>query len=136
MTADPTRALCAHVATLAYRGRKISPGPGGIRRLPSRRSRHQDPQCVRSSRTSATCSTGRRAWWGRDDGGRRGGRRAGTWEHDGSFLRCLQKVDAALASDATPSCARKIFQVHRGRAHPPGQLALLRRLAGAPVRGE
>src|SRR5437868_275937 len=61
------------------------------------------------------------------------------WEEEVSrFFAELEKFDSYLASDAPlGSPAEKLFQgpIAEGLTHV-GQIALLRRMAGAPVRGE
>lgn len=61
------------------------------------------------------------------------------WEKEvARFFRSLQELDAYLASDAQiKSPPEKLFQgpIADALTHV-GQLALLRRLAGSPVRGE
>lgn len=62
-----------------------------------------------------------------------------SWEEDVErFFAALQELDSYLASDAPLGYpAKKIFQgpIADALTHV-GQIALLRRLAGAPVRGE
>jgi hypothetical protein len=62
-----------------------------------------------------------------------------SWEEDvARFFAALQELDSYLASDAPLGYpAEKIFQgpIADALTHV-GQIALLRRLAGAPVRGE
>ena len=61
------------------------------------------------------------------------------WERDVQrFFDALGRFDARLASDAALGCqAEQLFQgpIADGLTHV-GQIALLRRLAGSPVRGE
>jgi hypothetical protein len=62
-----------------------------------------------------------------------------SWEADvARFFASLQALDSFLASDAPLGCpAEQIFQAPIADALTHvGQIALLRRLAGAPVRGE
>ena len=62
-----------------------------------------------------------------------------TWDADvARFFAALQKLDDFLASDAPLSCPEdKLFQGPIADAFTHvGQLATLRRLAAAPVRGE
>jgi len=63
----------------------------------------------------------------------------GSWEEEAArFFNTLQQFDAYLASDAPLGFpVEKIFQgpIADALTHV-GQLALLRRMAGAPVRGE
>lgn len=64
---------------------------------------------------------------------------ARTWEEDAArFFDGLAALDAFLASDAPLGCpAEQLFQgpIADALTHV-GQIALLRRLAGVPVRGE
>ena len=143
MTADPTRAFVRHtVATLAYRGRKILAGaPAGFGDCRAAEAATKTRSAVEilahigdlldwTARLVAGAMDWRAAWRASAPG---------TWEHEvGRFYAGLQKVDTALASDATPFLSlEKIFQgpIADALTHL-GQLALLRRLAGAPVRGE
>src|SRR5262249_30457036 len=62
-----------------------------------------------------------------------------TWELDvARFFDGLRRLDARLASGAPIGCeAERLFQAPIADALTHiGQIALLRRLAGAPVRGE
>jgi hypothetical protein len=61
------------------------------------------------------------------------------WNHEvGRFCASLQKFDAFLASDGRAVCSlHKLFQGPIADAFTHvGQLAMLRRIAGAPIRGE
>jgi hypothetical protein len=62
-----------------------------------------------------------------------------SWEEDvARFFGALKEFDSYLASDAPLGCpAEKIFQgpIADALTHV-GQIAMLRRMAGAPVRGE
>jgi hypothetical protein len=61
------------------------------------------------------------------------------WEEETArFFEALKRLDAYLASDAPLACSsEKLFQgpIADALSHT-GQIALLRRLAGSPVRGE
>jgi hypothetical protein len=61
------------------------------------------------------------------------------WEEETArFFEALARLDAYLASDAPLACSsEKLFQgpIADALSHT-GQIALLRRLAGSPVRGE
>ena len=63
----------------------------------------------------------------------------GSWASDTArFFAALEKVDAHLASDAPIACSmEQLFQgpVADALTHV-GQLAMLRRLAGCPIKGE
>jgi hypothetical protein len=62
-----------------------------------------------------------------------------SWEEDvARFFGALKEFDSYLASDAPLGCpAEKIFQgpIADALTHV-GQIAMLRRMAGAPIRGE
>jgi hypothetical protein len=62
-----------------------------------------------------------------------------SWEEDvARFFGALEEFDSYLASDAPLGCpAEKIFQgpIADALTHV-GQIAMLRRMAGAPIRGE
>jgi hypothetical protein len=64
---------------------------------------------------------------------------AGSWQEDSErFFTALAAFDDYLASDAQLNCScERLFQgpVADALTHV-GQLAMLRRLAGAPIRGE
>ena len=61
------------------------------------------------------------------------------WDHDvDRFFEALGKLDAYLASDAPLGCpAERLFQAPIADALThTGQLAMLRRLSGSPIRSE
>jgi hypothetical protein len=135
-SSDPSRQLLRHtVATLAYRGGRVLRGaPGGFAEF----------QVSKTTRTpgmilahlgdlldwALSLAKGKQAWrdsppllW--DEGVQR-------------FFTALQAFDAYLASDLPLGCqTAMLFQgpIADALAHC-GQIAMLRRLAGAPVRGE
>lgn len=136
MTDDPKRTLLRHtLATLAYRGGKALRGaPGDFASF----------RCGDSSRTpgqilahisdlldwALSLARGKQAWHDSP---------ALTWD-DGAhrFFEALAAFEAYLASDlplATP--VEGLFQgpIADALTHV-GQIALLRRMAGVPVRGE
>ena len=135
-TFDDKRELLRHtVATLAYRGAKpcrmrLRVSRGSV--LTARRARP-----VRSSRTLETFWTGLLAW-----------RRGNTFFHESTplpweqeiarFFDALRAFDACLASETPLGFpAEKLFQgpIADALTHV-GQIAILRRIAGAPIRGE
>lgn len=136
MTNDPARDFLRHtVSTLAYRGGKavrgVPPEVASYRIGPSTRTPAQilahindllDWACA-LARGERTFTESPPAAW--DDGAAR-------------FFEGLRRFDAILASGAALGFpAEKLFQgpVADALTHV-GQIALLRRLAGVPVRGE
>jgi len=136
MAPDPARQLLRHaVATVAYRGDKA------LRGAPAEFATFRAGE---SSRTpveilahvgdlldwAAALCEGRHVW-----------RNAapGSWEGEaGRFFDGLRRLDEALAADAPLGFpAEKLFQgpVADALTHI-GQIAMLRRLAGSPVKGE
>jgi hypothetical protein len=143
MAPDPTREFIRHtVATLAYRGAKILRGApaefGGVHAGDeSRKARsavrilsHINDLLEWTARLAAGAPDWREAWQRSDPQ---------SWEHEADrFFAALQKADAALAADSTPTISfQRIFQgpVSDAFTHL-GQISMLRRLAGAPVRSE
>ncbi len=135
-TAD-TRAFLRHtLATLAYRGGKTlrgaPPSFGAFRAGASSRTAGEilAHLCDLLDWALVYAREGRHVW--RDAP-------CGSWEEDAErFFRGLTMLDAFLASEAPLGLpAEQLFQgpVADALAHV-GQIALLRRLAGAPVRGE
>jgi hypothetical protein len=134
MTASPIpNAICGAPWRLAYRGGKLP------RRAASFAAFGGDdsPRTPRgSSRTSATCSTGRflcrgkRVWKDSEPL---------TWDAEVErFHEALARLDAELAAGTPLGCPEeKLFQgpIADALTHV-GQLAMLRRLSGAPIRGE
>jgi hypothetical protein len=133
---DPKRALLRHtVATVAYRGAKV------LRGVPPEFGRSGLGQGIRAPveilshiadlfEWATHLAEGRQVWnEGPPD----------TWEVEVErFFRELGRFDAVLASNGALHCeAERLFQgpIADALTHF-GQLALLRRRAGAPVRGE
>lgn len=136
MPSDPKRDLLRHtVATLAYRGGKA------VRGAPAE---FADYRAAESTRTPGQilCHIGDLLDWalalaqGRQE-----------W-HDSAplpwerevrrFFTALAQLDAFLASDAPVECAvEKLFQgpIADALTHT-GQIAMLRRMAGWPIKGE
>jgi hypothetical protein len=134
--ADPKRELLRHtVATLAYRGGKVLRGapegfasfrPGEGTRTPGEIVAHIGDLLD----WALSIAKGEQAW--KDSAPL-------SWEEGTArFFEALGRFDAFLASDAPLGrSAEKLFQgpVADALAHV-GQIAMLRRLAGSPVRGE
>jgi hypothetical protein len=133
---DEKRTLLRHsVATIAYRGGKAIRGAA-----PS----FADYRCGESSRTPSqilahvgdlfdwalSLAQGKQAW--RDS-------TPLAWDLEGRrFFAALERFDAFLASDAPlADTPERLFQgpIADALTHV-GQLAMLRRLAGAPMKGE
>lgn len=135
-SADPARELLRHtVATLAYRGGKAvrgaPPGFSGFRAGAGTRSAGEVLAHIGDLLDWAVAQAdGDRSWKPISPS---------TWDADSvRFFSALEKLDARLASDTelgTP--AEKLFQgpIADALTHT-GQINLMRRLAGAPVRGE
>lgn len=134
-----TRAFVRHtIATLAYRGTKILEGvPEGFGE-----TRAADPATkTRSAREILAHTADLLDWTALLVAGRQGWRAAPptSWADEvGRFYAGLKKVDDALLTTGTPAIPfERIFQgpIADALTHL-GQLALLRRLAGSPKRGE
>jgi hypothetical protein len=140
---DPARALTRHaIATLAYRGAKVlrgAPADFGATRAgdPATGSRtaveilaHVNDLLAWTSRILAGSPDWRSAWQAVPPG---------PWDEEcRRFHARLTEVDLALVADAAPTLPlERVFQGPIADAFTHlGQLALLRRLAGSPVRGE
>jgi hypothetical protein len=136
MTSESGREMLRHtVATLAYRGGKA------IANVP------QDFSAFRPTETSRTAGDilahigDLLDWAVRLSKGEYAYKEiaARSWEEDVARLfAALEALDSVLTSDAALGCpAEKIFQgpIADALTHV-GQIAILRRMAGAPVRGE
>jgi len=136
MPSDPKRDLLRHtVATLAYRGGKAVRGA------------HDEFAGYRTSEKTRTpgqilAHIGDLIDWGLSLArGKEEWHNAAPlpWDQEVQrFFGALERFDAYLASDAPLECpAEQLFQgpIADALTHV-GQLALLRRLAGSPVRGE
>jgi hypothetical protein len=135
-SAVPDRKLLRHtLATLAYRGGKA------VRGAPAAFSEFRPKDGSRSAGQilahigdlldwAFSIATGKETW--HDSAPQ-------TWEADvARFFAGLQKLDSVLAGDAPlGATAEQLFQgpVADALTHV-GQIAMLRRLAGSPVRGE
>jgi len=132
----PQRALLRHtLATVAYRGAKVLRGAppefGAMRLGPGTRTPLEILAHIADLFAWGThLAAGHHVW---KEGS------PGSWEAE--VERCFRELgrfDAALASNAPLGCAaERLFQgpIADALTHF-GQLALLRRRAGAPVRGE
>ena len=123
------------LATLAYRGGKT------VRNAPAEFSSFQAGPSSRtagqSSRTSATCSSGACHSRGASSAGRTPRRRRGR-QDVARFHAGLAAFDGYLASGAPLACTpEKLFQgpIADALTHV-GQIGMLWRLAGSPVKGE
>jgi hypothetical protein len=133
---EPARRLLRHtVATLAYRGgkavRDAPPEVAGFKAAPSSRTPAQILAHVGDLLDWAlSLAKGKEQWHGSEPL---------PWEQEVErFFAALAALDAHLASDAplgTPP--EKLFQgpIADALTHV-GQIAMLRRMAGSPVRGE
>jgi len=136
MAADPSRQLLRHtVATLAYRGGKTLRGaPNGFAEFRASQTTRTPGQILAHLSDlldwALALAKGRHEWHDSP---------ALPWEEGaGRFFAALEALDAYLASDLPLLLpAEKLFQgpVADALTHV-GQVAMLRRLAGAPVRGE
>jgi hypothetical protein len=136
MTPDPARDLLRHtVATLAYRGAKalrdVPDGFASFQAAPDSRS----PGAILAHigdllDWALGLADGRHVW--RADG-------PGAWHDEvARFHDGLARLDRRLADEAPLACpAGQLFQgpIADALTHV-GQIGLLRRLAGGPVRGE
>ena len=136
MASDENRALLRHtVATLAYRGAKA------VRGAPDSFGNYQAGPAVRTPlgilahigdllEWALSLARGEQIW--RASKGE-------SWQREcDRFHACLRELDAYLASDAELAApSEKLFQgpIADALTHV-GQIALLRRLADAPIRGE
>jgi hypothetical protein len=136
-TRDDGRAFLRHtLATLAYRGGKVlqdvPDGFGAVTAGPSSRPAREilGHICDLLDWALVYARDGRHAWTDAP---------LSTWEQDRArFFDRLAALDAFLASGAPLGLpAEQLFQgpVADALTHV-GQIAMLRRLAGAPVRGE
>jgi hypothetical protein len=136
MTDEPDREALRHVlAVIAYRGGKVirdaPPDFAGYRADPGARTPAQilAHLCDLLDWT-LTLLEGAQSW--RDSA-------PGAWERDAErFFRGLARVDERLAAAPPPvGLGRRVFQGPLADALTHiGQLAMLRRMAGVPVRGE
>ena len=135
-TKDPARELLRHaVATLAYRGGKAIRGaPEGFSSFRAAETTRTPGQILAHIGDlfdwAVSLASGGHEWKDTPPA---------SWEADSArFFTCLERFDAILASDALLARSpEKLFQgpVADALAHV-GQIALLRRMAGAPIRGE
>ncbi len=135
MLTDATPPLLRHtLATLAYRGAKV------VRNAPPDFATFSAGAGARSP-AEILAHVGDLLDWalGLADGHHTWGNRAPLpWDDEiERFFACLARLDARLASHGPVCPSEQLFQgpVADALAHL-GQIALLRRLAGSPVRGE
>jgi hypothetical protein len=131
-----TRDFLRHtVATLAYRGaktvRNVPPGFSSVRAGAGSRSAGEILAHLGDLLDwGVSLARGAQAWHNSAPE---------QWDADvARFFGALATFDSALASDQPPGCSEEqLFQgpIADALTHV-GQLAMLRRLAGAPVRGE
>ncbi len=142
MSGSAEREFLRHtVATLAYRSRKILTGaPPEFSSFRPCDPQHSAQGCRSAGEILAHLSD--LFDWGTSlAAGNQVWRQAEpqTWDADVSrFFDALARFDAQLAADAPLGCpAERLFQgpVADALTHI-GQLAIMRRLAGAPIRGE
>jgi hypothetical protein len=133
---DPSRALLRHaLATLAYRGAKCVRGaPSGFGDFRLNESIRTPAQIVAHMgdlfEWALGMAKGQQVW-----------RQATpqSWDEEAHrFFGTLQQLDAYLASGVSLACpVERLFQAPIADALTHvGQLAMLRRAAGAPIRGE
>jgi hypothetical protein len=133
---EPARRLLRHtVATLAYRGGKAMRGAppdfAAFKAAPSSRTPAEILAHIGDLLDWAlSLAKGNEQWHGSEPL---------PWEQEvGRFFAALSALDAYLASDAPLALPEeKLFQgpIADALTHV-GQIALLRRMAGSPVRGE
>jgi hypothetical protein len=133
---DDARALLRHtLATLAYRGRKaVADPPAGFAEFQASATSRSPGQILAHIGDlfdwALSLADGEQRWHDSPPL---------SWnEETARFFEALRKFDQRLASDTPLGCpAEKLFQgpVADALTHI-GQIALLRRLAGAPVRAE
>jgi hypothetical protein len=133
---DSKRELLRHtVATLAYRGRKaVQKAPDGFEKF-TIGDKTRTPAEILSHigdllDWALALAKGQPAWQNS---------LPRSWKQEvGRFFKALQKFDSFLASEEPLGCLpEKLFQgpIADSFTHV-GQIAMLRRLAGSPVRGE
>jgi len=134
--AEPARQLLRHtLATLAYRGGKVLRGaPAGFSEFRAFETTRTPEQILAHICDlldwGLSIARGKQEWHNSSPQ---------VWEQDSQrFFAALSAFDAYLASaEPVDSPAEKLFQgpVADALTHV-GQIAVLRRMAGAPVRGE
>jgi len=136
MTSESNREMLRHtVATLAYRGGKaVANAPEGFAAFRAAETSRTPGQILAHLGDLID-------WAGRVAKGEYVYEELAprSWEQDvARFFAALQELDSYLASEKALECpAEKIFQgpIADALTHV-GQIAFLRRMAGAPVRGE
>jgi hypothetical protein len=133
--ADPRIPVLRHtVAALAYRGLKAVTGaPAGFSQFTEREGSHTPGQVLAHLGDlmdwAVELVAGRHTWRESEPQ---------DWEQDvARFLAGLQRLDDALAAAPEGAPLERIFQgpIADALTHV-GQIAMLRRMAGAPVKGE
>jgi hypothetical protein len=135
-TADQKRELLRHtVATIAYRGGKaVSSAPDGFNSFRVNETTRTPEQILAHIGDlfdwALSIARGKQAWHNSTPQ---------QWDAEvGRFFSALKDFDHYLASDQPLGCpAEKLFQgpIADALTHV-GQIAMLRRMAGAPVKGE
>lgn len=135
-TSDPKRVFLRHtLATLAYRGGKTLRGaPTGFGELRSGETSRTAREILKHIGDlfvwTLLLARGQEGWTNIEDG---------TWDEEvDRFFDGLKKLDDFLASDVELAAPpEKLFQgpIADALTHV-GQIAMLRRVAGAPVKGE
>lgn len=133
---DPERQLLRHsVATVAYRGAKV------LRGVPAGFAESRLAPKSRSPLEIVAHLADLFAWAGHMANGRQVWEEPprGTWDEETRrFFEQVTRFDERLASDEPLQCEpKRLFQgpIADALSHI-GQLAMLRRVAGAPIRGE
>lgn len=133
---DPGRELLRHtLATLAYRGGKALRGATADFPTFCAREGTRTPLEILAHmgdllEWALSIAAGRQAWSNAEPG---------AWEQEvARFFAALEALDQFLASGASLACApQRLFQAPIADALTHvGQIAMLRRLAGTPMRGE
>jgi hypothetical protein len=133
---DSKRQLLRHMlATLAYRGGKaLSNAPEGFTSTRVHESTRTPGEIL-----SHICDLMDWAFWLSQGKHVWNNSKTGEWRKDvDRFFAAIERLDSYLASDAPLGCApERLFQGAIADAFTHvGQISLLRRMAGAPVRGE
>ena len=136
MSSDPKRDLLRHtVATLAYRGGKTLRGaPAGFADFRAAETTRTPGQILAHIGDlldwALAVAKGKEEWHASAPL---------AWDREvARFFAALERLDAYLASDAPlESPAEKLFQgpIADALTHA-GQIAMLRRMAGSPIKGE
>ena len=134
-TQDKRQLLRHTVATIAYRGGKaIASAPDGFNKFPVNETSRTPEQILAHIGDlfdwALSIAQGNQTWHNSTPQ---------SWEEESArFFSALQAFDDYLASDSELHCSpEKLFQgpIADALTHV-GQIAMLRRIAGAPVKGE